>query len=149
MTASILSQLLSGTVSMAAGIDGDGGSSDSAVVLEESVTGDEGDNTNASNDEDSSASDRATGASDNDENSVKDDVNALSGQNNEEDSDVDTVSAKFSDDVTSGVEGSEDDLSSDGSVSSNDNFMTVSFGDAGTVDILDSEDESDNAKEES
>ena len=51
--------------------------------------------------------------------------------------------------MTSGVEGLEDDLSSDGSVSSNDNFMTVSFGDAGVVDVLDSEDESDNAKEES
>nr|MCR5210051.1 cellulose binding domain-containing protein [Lachnospiraceae bacterium] len=164
MTASILSQSLSGTVSMAAGIDGDSGSTDSAVVLEESVTGDEGeasaneavevsgvegDNTNASHDEDNSETDSATGASDNDENSAKDDVNALSGQNNEEDLDVDTVSAKFSDDATSGVEGSEDDLSSDGSVSSNDNFMTVSFGDAGVVDTLDSEDESDNAKEES
>ena len=154
MTASILSQFLSGTVSMAAGIDGDSGSSDSAVVLEESVTGDEGDNTNASNDEDSSASDRATGASDNDENSVKDDVNALSGQNNEEDSDVDTVSAKLYEDVISGAEGSEeetsdDKLSTDGSVSANDKPMTVSFGDAGVVDVLDSEDESDNAKEES
>ena len=154
MTASILSHFLSGTVSMAAGIDGDSGSSDSAVVLEESVTGDEGDNTNASNDEDSSASDRATGASDNDENSVKDDVNALSGQNNEEDSDVDTVSAKFYEDVISGAEGSEeetsdDKLSTDGSVSANDKPMTVSFGDAGVVDVLDSEDESDNAKEES
>ena len=164
MTASILSQFLSGTVSMAAGIDGDSGSSDSAVVLEESVEGDEGeatdaesvedaeidgDNANASNDEDSSATDRATGASDNDEDSAKDDVNALSGQNNEEDLDVDTVSAKFSDNVTSEVEGSEDDLSSDGSVSSSDNFMTVSFGDAGVVDILDSEDDSDDAKEES
>ena len=163
MTASILSQFLSGTVSMAADIDGDSGSSDSAVVLEESVEGDEGeatnaesvddagvagDNANASNDEDSSASDRATGASDNDEDSAKVDVNATSGQNNEEDLDVDTVSAKFSDDVTSGVEGSEDDLSSDGSVSSNDNFMTVSFGDAGVVDVLDDEDKSDEAKEE-
>ena len=149
MTASILSQLLSGTVSMAAGIDGDGGSSDSAVVLEESVTGDEGDNTNASNDEDSSASDRATGASDNDEDSANDDTNVSLSQSDEEDLDVNAVSAKFSDDVTSGVEGSEDDLSSDGSVSSNDNFMTVSFGDAGVIDVLDSEDESDNAKEES
>ena len=164
MTASILSQFLSGTVSMAAGIDGDSGSSDSAVVLEESVTGDEGeatdaesvddagvagDNANTYNDEDSSASDRATGASDNDEDSANDDTNVSLSQSDEEDLDVNAVSAKFSDDVTSGVEGSEDDLSSDGSVSSNDNFMTVSFGDAGVIDVLDSEDESDNAKEES
>ena len=100
MTASILSQFLNGTVSMAAGIDGEEFSDDNAVVLEESATGDEGeatdaesvddagvagDNANASNDEDSSATDSATGASDNDENSAKDYVNALSGQNNEKD----------------------------------------------------------------
>ena len=47
MTASILSQFLNGTISMAAGIDGDSGSSDSAVVLEESATGDEGEATDA------------------------------------------------------------------------------------------------------
>ena len=56
--------------------------------------------------------------------------------------------------MISGAEGSEeeisdDKLSTDGSVSANDKPMTVSFGDAGVVDILDSEDESDNAKEES
>ena len=140
MTASILSQSLSGTVSMAAGIDGDSGSSDSAVVLEESVEGDEGeatdaesegDNANASSSGDDLATDRATGASDNSEDSANDDANVSLGQNDEEESVVDTVS------------------SDDGSVSSNDNFMTVSFGDAGVVDVLDSEDESDNAKEES